>query len=174
MLYCIKSHAINACYINVPYSPLNQLVENFSIIKVDIGAHEIIVVSIFQIYFIIPFLTAELVDGLGHTLLIPIDSIKMSPVPSKVRILSFSTREVKLSPCTNSLTFTYHLVSIVSIEFLSRYFFHLISTHLMIEHYVGIHIYASFLKRLNRIQILLLSTVLCSNRTLLIKFSKII
>ena len=98
----------------------------------------------------------------------------MCPVPCKIRILALSSRKCKLRPCTDSFTVSNHLIATVFIELLRRNFFYFISTYPVIKHYIRINIYIFFMKRFDSIQVLILGSVLGCNRTLLLKFTKII
>ena len=62
MLYSIKTEACKSCSLYIPLPPLSKLVYYFLLVKIYICSHEIVIVSIFFIDFILPAMTFYHID----------------------------------------------------------------------------------------------------------------
>ena len=161
MLNGIKSEAIKICKLCIPFAPSYKLFPNLLVIKVNICAHKIIIIIKLLGHTLIPLLSIKKEKRFPGSVLIPVYSVKMLPIPRKIRILTLSARKSKLGPCTDCFTVSNHLIAAIFIELLRCNLFNFISPYFMIEYNIRIYIDILIVKSFNCIKILILGSVFC-------------
>ena len=121
MLYSIQSEAVNTCRLQIPYCPVYQFVINFFVIEIYIGSHEVVTIRI-------------------GIILIPVDSLEVSPVPFKVGIFILSSRKI-IYRRTDHFSFADHLITVSAVKLSGLHFLYLIRSGSAIENNVGVYIY---------------------------------
>ena len=174
MLHCIQPVSVNAGLLGIPLAPAGKLLRYLRIVKIQIRTHQIIIVSKLGIHFLVPVFSRKLEDGFDCSVLIPVDAIKMCPVPCKIGIFSFSSRKCKLRPRPNRLGIAYHLIPAVRIELFGRYLLHLICTNSMIQYDICIYLDFLIMQCFDRCQVFCFRTILCRDGSLLIKLTQVI
>ena len=65
MFDCIQTESLNPCCFDKPFSPLVEIFYNLGMFEIDIGVHEVIVVSVFLVNQI----------SMGPTFVVPLDLV---------------------------------------------------------------------------------------------------
>ena len=65
MFDCIQTESLNPCRFDKPFSPLIEIFYNLGMFEIDIGVHEVIVVSVFLVNQI----------SMGPTFVVPLDLV---------------------------------------------------------------------------------------------------
>ena len=116
MLDGIQTEALNLCRFDKPFSPLVEIFYNLGMFEIDIGVHEVIVVSVFFVYqismsptFVVPL---DLVDPILITWSIVVRTGEVVPMPVEVIIGAISAIKGKFGPSLNGEGLSENLVSI--------------------------------------------------------------
>ena len=120
VLDCIQTEALNPCCFDKPFSPLVEIFYNLGMFEIDIGVHEVIVVSVFLVYqismgptFVVPL---DLVDPTFITWSIVVRTGEVVPMPVEVIIGAISAIKGEFGPSLNGEGLSENLVSIHGID----------------------------------------------------------
>ena len=120
MLDGIQTETFYTSRFDKPFSPLVQIFYNLGMFEIDIGVHEVIVVSVFLVYqismsptFVVPL---DLVDPILITRSIVVSTGEVVPMPVEVIIGAISAIKGEFSPSLNGEGFSEDLVSIHRID----------------------------------------------------------
>ena len=120
MLDGIQTETFYTSRFDKPFSPLIEIFYNFRVFEIDIGVHEVIVVSILLVHQI-PMsptfvVSLDLVDPILITRSIVVSTGEVVPMPVEVIIGSISAIKGEFSPSLNGEGFSEDLVSIHRID----------------------------------------------------------
>ena len=127
-------------------------------VHIDIAAHQKIEIALFAVDVRVELFAVEQVDVIAVFALL-IDCLKVMPVPLHRRILGPTTRELKVCPGFDRLDLAGDLPAMLGIHPSRLHRFSGITTHLVIEHRVGVHANTCITARLTGAQELVLRSV---------------
>ena len=94
----IHTQAVNTRCFEIPGSPFDQVIHDFGIGQVDVGAHQVVKVTELVIDVFVPLFTFEQPEPLAPGRFIPVGSVKTRPVPFKIRVRASTTWERESRP----------------------------------------------------------------------------
>ena len=172
MFYCIHSKSIKFQFIYNPFSPSDYFFPYFRMRKINISIHQIVIISKFRINSFIPVLvfSNNLINSIFTCSVIKINTVKKVIIPLKCRIFIVSSRKSEFCPSFYFKRFRYFHCPIFRINFNCQKILCFVSTALMIQNRIQIHIYIILMKLFNCLNQFLFCPIFRSNSSFLIKF----
>ena len=174
MLDRIQTEAVHAGHIQIPFPPAVQFCHHLRIVHIQIGAHQIIVVSVFRVYLIVPFLACKLKDFMPLSAVIPVNTAEMGMIPLKIGIFSAPAGKTEAGPGGYFLRRPFLLIPVGLVTFLRKNGFTAVRAHFVVQDDVRQNGKTGVVQRLYGCQVLVSGAVFGGNAALLVKFSQII
>ena len=80
----IQPETVYAGRLQIPFAPAVQLLNDLGCAHIQVRPHQIVIVAVFAVHLMIPFLALDLVDCRGAVFAVPVHAVKTGPVPLKV------------------------------------------------------------------------------------------
>ena len=175
MLDGVQPHAVQVKFAGDPYAPFFHLLHHFRVVEVQIGEHEVVVISIFVIHAAAPVLPVphDLEHGGFARLVVVIRAGKVVPVPFEVGILVSAAGEIKSGPAFNFVGVRGFLLPVVLVHFLGHELFRVIGPGLVVHHGVQVNVHMVVVEGLDGVLELLLGAVLGAHGVFLVEFPQI-
>ena len=136
----VQTETVHICGVEVPLSPVCQLLAHLGHAEVYIGAHQIVVVDIFAVYAAVPLHALELVDCRLIFDLVVVYAVEACVVPDKIGIPAAASGECKFGPSLDRLGIGDRFRSILFAYSYSLDRLRLVSAHAVVENNVRIDI----------------------------------
>ena len=171
---CIQTEAVRTGHIQIPFAPTVQFCHHLRIVHIQIGAHQIVVVPVFGVYLVVPFLACKLKDFMSLSAVIPVDTAEMGMIPLKIGIFSAPAGKTEAGPGGYFLRRPFLLIPVGLVTFLRKNGFTAVRAHFVVQDDVRQNGKTGVVQRLYGCQVLVSGAVFGGNAALLVKFSQII
>ena len=170
----VQPEAVHPGHIQIPFAPAVQLCYYLGIVHIQIGAHQIVIISVFRIHLIVPFLSRKLKDLMLLSAVVPVHAGEVGMIPLKTGIFSAPAGKTEAGPGGYFLRRPFLLVPVGIVAFLRQHGLAAVRAHFMVQDDVRKHGKPRLMQRLYGRKIFVFGAVLRGNASLLVKFSQIV
>lgn len=160
--------------LQVPGAPAVQLGQHLRVVHIQVGPHQVVVVTVLPIHVPVPLLALKLVDALFLVRVVPVHTVKMAPIPAEITVFSAPAWKVKAGVGADALLPAHLPVAVPPVVLLRQHLFTAVGPHAVVEHHVGIHLYPGALQGPDGVQVFIPRAVFCGNGALLVELAQII
>ena len=171
----VQPQAVDARLIQIPFEPALGFLHDGGIGHIHIHPHQIVEGAVFRIGLRCPVLSGKTVDVAGLlAVFVPVGACEMPVIPGKAAVGTVAAGERELRPGLDFLPAADLFPAVFGVVCNSGDLLQLIPAHAVVEHNIGKNTDAGCVESPNRLEVFFFGSVLCADRSLLVKLPEII
>ena len=177
MLDRVEADAVEVQFLGHPHTPVQQVVNDFRMIQVQIVSQQVVVVAVFGVYPFAPLLAlAEYAEYLVDMLVVGAltGAREVIPVVLEVGVLVAASLEIVTGVRLDLVRLAHRLVPVRRIDLLSHELFGIVPSAFMVHHGVEVDLHSVLVQLVDGLDEFLLRSVFGPDRIFLVELSQIV
>ena len=177
MLDRVEADAVEVQFLGHPHTPVQQVVNDFRMIQIQIVSQQVVVVAVFGVYPFAPLLAlAEYAEYLVDMLVVGAltGAREVIPVVLEVGVLVAASLEIVTGVRLDLVRLAHRLVPVRRIDLLSHELFGIVPSAFMVHHGVEVDLHSVLVQLVDGLDEFLLRSVFGPDRIFLVELSQIV